>query len=71
LETLFRGGEIKGTFFEDHFLRRCLRLFSFVDSKGTSCTIHGGTIRITEFRFPDDRIIRIEVYRNITGEDGA
>ncbi len=36
-----------------------------------SYTIHGGTIRIMEFRFPDDRIIRIEVHRKVAGEDGA
>jgi len=36
-----------------------------------SYTIHGGTIRIMEFRFKDDRIIRIEVHRNVAGEDSA
>jgi len=36
-----------------------------------SYTIHGGMIRIMEFRFKDDRIIRIEVHRNVAGENSA
>ncbi len=36
-----------------------------------SYTIHGGTIRIMEFRFPDDRIISIRIHRNVAEEDSA
>lgn len=36
-----------------------------------SYTIHGGTIRIMEFRFPDDRIVSIRIHRNVAEEDSA
>jgi len=36
-----------------------------------SYTIHGGTIRIMELRFPDDRIVSIRIHRNVAEEDSA
>ncbi|MRS05805.1 hypothetical protein EG832_21695 [bacterium] len=36
-----------------------------------SYEIQGGTVRIMEFRFPNDRIVQIEVHRNVAGEDNT
>ena len=36
-----------------------------------SYEVQGGTVRIMELRFPNDRIVQIEVHRNVAGEDNA
>lgn len=36
-----------------------------------SYELQGGTVRIMEFRFPDDRIVQLEVHRNVAGENNA